>query len=337
MNLDKSRKPSVLKITGSFVLLIVVFFLLDVEKVFKITVGARPTYIMVGMALSMALHYVNAWKFKWMLYTYPLSVFRLSTYNMISAFFSIVLPGFISSDIIRVYYIAKDIRDSGKAFASVLINRITGLWGQLFLGIFALIALIGDAGHRPLVLFLGVLALACSVLAGIGLFPVAIHFFEKLNQWAGNKFGVSMIFNSDSRNFFLSLIKNKMAFWLVIMNSLAYNLALGVVFMIAGYSIGIHLSLAQGLILLLFYTISMALPMSVGNWGVSEGVFAVIMALFGEAAEVGVVISLFIRFLNLPGILAGWFLFTKDKISIKQILNDTQTAKHKEGAPKSET
>ena len=67
-------------------------------------------------------------------------------------------------------------------------------------------------------------------------------------------------------------------------------------------------------ILFLFcFTLVQLLPVTLGNWGLSEGVFGILYHYAGAQGETGVLIALLMRVMTLPAALAGWILFLARK------------------------
>ncbi|MBU0730898.1 MAG: flippase-like domain-containing protein [Proteobacteria bacterium] len=106
-----------------------------------------------------------------------ISYLRSLTLTWIGNFFNISLPGTVSGDIIKGFYVYRLHRNKGKTmvFMSLLIDRITGLMGLVVMGTVAILfnwdRLYSQTQIQPLVHFILVLFVISVIFFGIILLP----------------------------------------------------------------------------------------------------------------------------------------------------------------------
>ncbi len=117
---------------------------------------------------------------------------RAYSLTWIGNFFSATLPGAVTGDLVKGYYIVKLDRSEGKtkALMTLVIDRATGLFGLIVMAFFALIfnwdLIFSQPKLQPLALFIVALFFSIAVFYTIILFPFAegkdpfIRLFKKL-------------------------------------------------------------------------------------------------------------------------------------------------------------
>jgi SAM-dependent methyltransferase len=65
----------------------------------------------------------------------------------------------------------------------------------------------------------------------------------------------------------------------------------------------------QALVVLFLFTVATLLPITLGNWGLSEGTLGLLYKYGGAGGETGVMVSLLFRLMAVPAALLGWTFF----------------------------
>ena len=88
--------------------------------------------------------------------------------TMIGMLFNVVIPGAVGGDLIKGYYIARAASDrKSHAATTIVMDRVTGLIGLLFVGAFMALVNLGETLRSPATRSLGTMTVA-GFLAGIG-------------------------------------------------------------------------------------------------------------------------------------------------------------------------
>lgn len=105
----------------------------------------RPWLVLITIILMFINILIITWRWKYILdfkSQKPFSFLKIAKYNWIGIFFNAVLPGAVTGDIIKVFYLKDNSNNLSKRFllASVFIDRIIGLFGLILcLGFFSFI------------------------------------------------------------------------------------------------------------------------------------------------------------------------------------------------------
>lgn len=80
-----------------------------------------------------------------------LSFFRACILTWVGYFFSLILPGSVSGDVVKGYYVIKANKNKGKIdiLMTLLIDRFIGLFGLIFLSVTGLLLSLKDFSGRP--------------------------------------------------------------------------------------------------------------------------------------------------------------------------------------------
>lgn len=143
--------------------------LLDFSRVKKI--WNHPHYILIGFTCLMFTTLAAVWRWKFLLQGQGItlsfwSVFKLT---MIGVFFNTALPGAVSGDLVKAYYISKSQQGTSriKGLTTLLLDRLLGLTGLIFISFSSLCLFWEDLTQwpslRPFALFILVLALSVAV------------------------------------------------------------------------------------------------------------------------------------------------------------------------------
>jgi uncharacterized protein (TIRG00374 family) len=129
----------------SFVALLLFFLgkkgLLSVSELPKIF--ENPRLLGTSLLLSLISLVLGVWRWKLLLRGQEITLNWKKTFelSLIGNFFNIALPGAVSGDLVKAFYIAKDFPGKrGHAFGSILFDRIVGVSGLILTSTAALLA-----------------------------------------------------------------------------------------------------------------------------------------------------------------------------------------------------
>lgn len=233
-----------------------------------------------------------------------ITLFTSIKYSLISQFFTTILPGSISGDIIRTYYIIKENKGLKTAATStVFIDRAIGLLTMILLGAIAYIFLINTFSKNLLLIYIGNILILTIAASAIILFFI-IFFSKKTNH--NKNFISKTIINTISNykkhpkyillSIIISLIGNIFyisAFWIILINFTPIAKWLNIAFFIP------------------FILVSNLIPLTPGGIGIGETTSSFLFNMINvkSGAEVMLIIRLISIFLRLPG--GFFFVFHK--------------------------
>ncbi|GEM_PF-2704447 len=274
--------------------------------------------LFAAMILNLALLILNAGKLH-MLFPPPRPSFPgIIRVNMITVFLSSFIPGGAGGELARWGYLSRACGSRNRALAGVLLDRITGLWAQILLALISWIAISrGTMGWR-IAVPVAFAIIAAGVWGSLWGYKWFIRIMRAAGAWyerrTAGKGGVVEAPEGDEHldQALADLLTRKSRFLRVAALSVGNHLLVAGTFMLVDRSIGGTLSLAHALIFLFWYTVILVLPVTVGNWGLSEGTLGVLYHYAGSKSATGVLMSLLLRVMNVPAIALGLFFFLRE-------------------------
>ncbi len=116
---------------------------------------SRPDKIIPGVCILLLTTTLSIVRWQWLLQAQGIRMRMSRTFElaMVGNFFNIALPGAVSGDFVKAFYVAKEVQgQKSRAFGSILFDRVAGL-------------------SALLILAAGALALGHSQISGSGFFP----------------------------------------------------------------------------------------------------------------------------------------------------------------------
>jgi glycosyltransferase 2 family protein len=234
---------------------------------------------------------------------------------MEGAFFNQVLPSTIGGDAIRVLRWRSPQMPAADAFATVLVDRISGATGAALLAGFASLLLLAHdvADYRTL----AVLALSAAFLFG-GLCFIALMRWPRLQ---------GLLHYLDRMHPGLERVRRALVLGRRFLLSLGYSVVghclsgVAVYALARSLAVDLPLSLAIGITGVVIL-ISM-IPISLAGWGMREASFLTLLGPLGvsnrDAVLIGILFGLVVLVSALPGglsLLFGWAKPTKDEAAL---------------------
>jgi len=297
MLLSKVNKNSVnYKLLLAIAVLSFLVFYVGGKEVWNVFLSIRWFYVLLLFFMSIVLIYASC--LKWQLFIKDrqndqgekLSILYLMKLYTISYFFNFFTPSNIGGDAMRSYKLGKFLGNQANAFASTILERLTGMLAMCLMAIFALF--FTDAGKFTVVI----------ILISIPVFLVSISCFlegpRKLifsfaYKICPQKFS-NILKKLDSASEYAS--GNKKLFILSILYSIAFHFLAVINTYLACCALSwsdvnlIDLFLVLPLILIIG-----GLPLTPNGLGLQEGAFTFFLKSIGATSSIGLAVGLLLR------------------------------------------
>ncbi len=262
-------------------------------------------------------------------------IFRANVLTWIGNFFNTTLPGAVSGDLVKGYYIVKAQEKEGKtrAFTTVLIDRFVGLFGLIVMAFLALVFnldfILGQPALFDLAIMIFALFAGTVVFYGIVIFPFKegkdpfIRLFAKL---PGSKVLIKVY------QAFKTYQNQKLTLVYTLLMSVVLHCSVAFLFFQVAQMIGVQdLNLGTQLFIMPIGLIAIAVPVAPGGLGIGHAAFGVLYDKVGIAGGADI-FNLYI-IIQLSVYLLGLFpyLFYRseyklpDEAEAEAMLNDEAT------------
>ena len=263
----------------------------DVSKIFENLSSLSFKVLATAIILSLAYQIIKS--FRWWLLLPQYSFAKLIQLNLISQFYSLFSAGQFVGEGAKIYILGKGQKEAGQIAMSVLIDKITGMIGQVIVAIFGL-AFTKTMLPKSLTWTFIVAAILCLVL----IFLIRIKFFYNfltkiLENWLALAVKLRRIIG-----WAIHLLeawhgyskKIKIIFASIIL-SIVFQLILVGVYMILSHSLNISISFLDWCWMLGILAGFLVLPITIGGFGVREGSLVGLLGFFMIAPEKAIALS----------------------------------------------
>ena len=245
--------------------------------------------------------------FKWWLFVPRQRFLGLVRLNLVGTFYSIVLPGQVAGEAVKIYRLGSGRSDAEEIAASVILDKINGMIALLALGVLgAWYSQIGMPGSL-LAMFAGVLVVALVGLYSIHFAPVRrsieglLGFVSRRWAWAKPLADRAALFVSASKRF---LARPGLMLASVLLG-MTYQLVCITVMRIAAPAFGIDVQFADWLWTFAIVSAAVLLPLSVAGLGIREGAYVAVLGLLHVPAASALALSLTVFATQLVAALCG--------------------------------
>lgn len=233
-----------------------------------------------------------------------ISIFRLFYWYMIASFFNIFLPTAMGGDIMRIYELAKYNSKKAEAVASVLMERILGLFALIGMATVALF-LSAQARHEPRIYVSVLVISSVSFMVSVLLFypPFSRAIIRFSGRVRLGKIGAKL---GNAHNAFYKLQVHRKAIILAFSVSILFQVIGVFCIYLIGMALDINAPLPfYFLSLPIIYLVTMV-PVSINGMGVREGAFVFFFTSIGNSTASALMLS-FLSFAQLiaTGLLGG--------------------------------
>lgn len=252
--------------------------------------------------------------YKWNILLPKHNYFELVKYTFIGIFYSVVLPGQIAGEVMKIYRLGK--KNIEIIAASVLVDRIIGLVAILVVANLGFLLASNDFSPNFSFIFLGL-----TVFLVIFLFSLQVNLFNRFFfglvqylskktlrfRWLFSKFELFLVA-------WLSYTKSYYRLFLCLVMGILFQLLLVLVVYILAREINIYIQFFDWCWIFAVVSFAVLLPITIGGFGVREGVFVSALNLFGVPVEKAIALSFAVFGITLLGVLIGFIFeaFSRD-------------------------
>lgn len=275
----------------------------DLESAWDQALGVDPA--MAALALGLMLAQILLGAVRWGMVLRALdasfSWARTLVVYYIGVFFSLVLPGAVGGDAVRMWFARRAGLNLGTAVNSVMLERVMTVFGLVLLVTLTQPILLNrlpdlpGAWVFPLLLVLS--------LGGIAFLSVLDRLPQSLRRWRLVR-GLAQL-AGDTRALFFH--PGWSASTLVVALVGHVNLSLTVYVLAVGLGLDVHA--LECLVLVPPVILIMTLPISIAGWGVRETAMVTAFAFVGVADHSAVVLSVLFGIVTMVGALPGGLIF----------------------------
>lgn len=231
---------------------------------------------------------VFKWRFLLLAQDVRISMWALFCIYNIGAFWGLFLPSSLSTDVVRGYYLSKETSNIELSAASVVVDRMMGLFSLLFLCLVSI--LFYSSTFEVSIISYVVLVSICCVIGACCAYWEAVPTFleQKIGFFRQHAVGKKLI---SMHRAFLSFRQ----YPVVMVKSFCYSLVLQFIRVVTIYitalAFQIDADLVKFFIVVPLTVIIIMIPISIGGLGVREGSFISLFALVGIGVNESFAIS----------------------------------------------
>lgn len=297
-----------LKMALSVVLLYFVFRRTDLMAIFDTVFSISNSYLFVVVLLYFTAHFVNS--VKWFQILRSANLKKLFAMTLITQYYSLILPGQLAGEAVKIYKLGKDSKEAEHVAASVVVDRITGLMAVLIVAISGCVMSDNHFAKSMITYFVFAILALTTLLYFIRLITVENAIRRFFNCLDSSFKGVNKILLQGIR--FIEAWKYCLRKPAILLNSLL----IGIIFQFICVLINLIFSNAFNIPIAfidwcwIFGVISLllVLPVTIGGIGLREGGFVFLIGSFGVSDEKALALSLSIFSLHIFGALVGGVL-----------------------------
>jgi uncharacterized protein (TIRG00374 family) len=291
----------------------------NAQRLWALIRSIRLKWIFALLVLGMGLNWISC--LKWRIFLtergFTVSMPRLLGLYLVGKFFSNFMPSMIGGDLTRTYLLGRQINSQSQSFASVFMERFTGLVALILLAIFFSL-LNPDLLGEPKI---GIAIVVISVTFIVG---IVVLLNQGFVDWAGKKFG----FIPFATVFFGSIRKVQQDIlyfqhkYKVLSIGMAYSFGFHFMASINVYlccvAINIYPSFMDIAVITPVILLLNIVPVSPNNIGWWEWTFSFLLVEAGTGTAEGLAVGLILRAMTMAFSLIGGALFLFEKMSGKE-------------------
>ena len=309
---DDASKPrsfslwSVLRVALSLALLGFLFHKLGPSDIGRTLVQADALYVALALGLYLVGVLVRARRWQVLVSAHDVHVplGALTALYFVGAFFSNVLPGSITGDVVKMYQLSRYSRRSDVAVSTVLMDRVTG-----FLVLFAIAAVAVLFAHQLVPWQTSALILVVAVGAWVGLWLLMRRgWWQRLRDRIGLLDRLARI-ERVSKLYHTVAVYNRG----VTLHALGLSLLLHIILILVRYlialALGVHLPIWYFLLFIPIISLVTSVPITLSGLGVREGAYVYLFSQVGVEGPSAISMSLTFNGLRLIGGALGGILY----------------------------
>lgn len=222
----------------------------------------------------------------------PVRFLPLFIFNLIGIFYSQFLPGSITSDVVKGYYLARTESDKVRIFSSVIMDRLIGMSMN---GMIGMVALLTNPEILEAVQIAPWLPSVLIVLLAVGIIAVVV-FFPLLGRWKGrfpsllaSFYDVFSLYRQHPFALFKAVLANTGFFFIWALGIWGLALAVGLT----------ELTFPVMILILAVVNFVQTIPITINGWGVREGALILLLSVYAVPNEEALLLSLLMVVVNL--------------------------------------
>ncbi len=295
----------IIKLTFSALFLWWVIFKVDWTEVLNNILQIKPYYLFLYVALYFLGMIFSSLKWQFLAKVkkihYPLSKFFKLYFS--ATFINNFMPSFIGGDAFKSYEIGNARKKYKEAISSVVVDRITGLWGAMILALFFSILNYSTTLQNKILLFIN-LAIIGGLLLSYLLLKLP-KFFSILPEKGKNFFqkGIREVWSyHEKSNTILKAIGLSFIFNFVGLAGANYVLF---------WALGIEVGLLNYLSMIFLISIVSSVPLTINNIGIKEWAYITFFGFLGISSSAVVAVVLISRLLQMLLSFLAWPIYLK--------------------------
>lgn len=270
-------------------------------------INANLAYLLLALFLVEITHAIGA--LRWQLLCGKARYWALFKLVFVSRLYSTILPGQLFGEAAKVVYICQSSPDISpeEATVSVVVDKIVGLIGLLFIGIGGALFSSGIRNSN-VILWFALCALALVLCVALPAWPPVSRLITRMLNALSDRF--SRIQGLMAR---LKLFLSSWQAYLKTPRILTFSVLLGVVFQLIstasmnflGQAIGMRVTLADWAWIFAVLSIALLLPVSLAGLGVREATLVGFLGALGVRSELALSVSLLSLMIQIVDSLIG--------------------------------
>lgn len=317
------KYKTVLKFIIAFLLLVYLLSKVnrhDILELFSHIVWWWFAGLLVLRGLALTLNTFR-WRMLLMCHGYSIELWELFKARLVGILYSNVLPSGMGGELMRAYFLTK--RDElvmANTVSTVVVEKVSGIIAlivYLSAAILINIKTVEDAGVASMIIILMVaLGIVVVLLLNRQLYAEFSEFVQKRNK----RFSLALLRYYSAIHHFHQHRAQLVA---SIVFSLIVQFLTIVMTWFGVLSLGIDLSFLAMVLIVPLIGLSNIIPVSIGNWGFREGVYVIVLQLFGIGATPALALALLMRIVGFLLSLLGFLIVISKQGAMKRRIKKT--------------
>lgn len=271
-----------------------IFIRVDLRALLNQAQSLNWAYVGLGFAIVIADAGLATLRWKTMMDVVAPGVnfFSLLAFSLVGIFYSQFLPGSVTGDLVKGYYLARTDADKVSIFSSVIVDRLIGILMNGILGLAALSAnptvlnVLHIKANVPVILLAAALI---GLVVGYLLFVWAARWEARFPRIVASVYGALKLYRAHPGALARAALVN-----------LAFFATWTLAFWCLAKGTGINqLDLFTMVIILAAVGFVQTIPISINGWGVREGALILLLSAYGVPSEQALLLSLLAAGANL--------------------------------------
>jgi uncharacterized protein (TIRG00374 family) len=290
---DEYPVARTLRVLSTVILLLLVVYIVDLERVWRTVRLTNLELFALAVGLAIVGIALSAWKWQLLLSSKGQQRRFLETFRIyyVGKFFNLVLPSTVGGDVVRGYSMSNSIEDGIEAYASIFVDRFTGLVALVALAVLGVLIEPTIFTWRLVLPLVGV-TLGTVVLVAVAFWGVGVSLISS----ALRAVPLDIISKIEKLRRSVYLYRNERRY---------VALALGIALVFQILSVANKFILAEALSLdvpLVFFfvmvpitEIILFLPISIQGYGAREALYIFFLLSVGVSADQAVALSFLVH------------------------------------------